>query len=95
MRLSGALLLISLIVSVVTPLAIRLSISSGTRTASIVTLDVCHAAASVLSVNADTASLHECSCNPVPLEIATLLEAHKALFVTSLFSVQRERPPKV
>ncbi|HAM53254.1 MAG TPA: hypothetical protein DCP92_22095 [Nitrospiraceae bacterium] len=61
----------------------------------LVTLNVCNTSGFLVPVNADTPSLHECFCKPIPLESAAFLETVKPLFAPSEFSLQLERPPKV
>jgi len=95
MKLKSLLVLIMLVASIVLPVTLHLSTSQNSQMAIIITLDVCHASDSSLSVNTDIPSLHECPCNPVLLERGALPEVNKTSLPTSWFSVHIERPPRI
>jgi hypothetical protein len=82
-------------VSVFSPSAVHISLSPTDQVKYFVSLDVCNASGSFMSANADTPSLHECPCKPVPFEFAAFFETNASTFALSLFSVQVERPPRI
>jgi hypothetical protein len=87
--------LVMLVASIIGPVNLQLSTSQNSQMAIIITLDVCHASDSSLSVNTDTPSLHEWAHNPVLLESEALPKVDKTSFAPSWFSIQIERPPRV
>jgi len=95
MKLKSLLVLIMLVASIVVPVKLHISTSQNSPMVIIITLDVCHASGSSLSVNTDIPSLHECSCDPVLLESEALPKVDKTSFAPSWFSIQIERPPRV
>lgn len=95
MKVSSILILAVLLLSLISPLAVHVTSALPDSGRSLVTLDVCHASDSSLSVNADSPSLHECPCKYVPLAFAGIHESDSAVFVPYLISVQHERPPRV
>ncbi|HET6513733.1 MAG TPA: hypothetical protein VFG09_01115 [Thermodesulfovibrionales bacterium] len=58
------------------------------------TLDVCNVSGSHVSLTPDTPSLHECICNPAPLESVEFREPIKPLFALSGVPLQLEHPPQ-
>ncbi len=93
MRIKCLLVLLALTVSVISPLTIHVSTSD--KQAIIIALDVCHASGDTFSVNAETPVVHECFCNPAPLEISEFVETCSSSFASSIFSVQIEQPPRI
>jgi len=60
----------------------------------LVTLDVCNASGSFLSVNADCPAIQECSLNIVPLVFLEYLDEVRPLFNPSVIISKQERPPQ-
>ncbi len=88
-------MLAAFIVSILSPLTFHFSIAPGDHISYMVALDVCDASGGVMSAGSEAPALHECSSNPKRCEFAGLIEAAKPSFLSSLFSVQIERPPRV
>ncbi len=95
MKLSSILILGALVVAIFSPFTAHISISPADHAKYFVSLDVCNASGLFMSANADTPSLHECTCKPVPFEVAFFIEAENSSFAPFLSSSQIEQPPRV
>ncbi len=94
MRLSGTLILLTILLSLLSPLTVHAAVSPDHSVTYLVTLDVCHAPGSPVSVNTDTPSLHESPGIPMPFAPLEFIEACKPVFVSFLFSFPIEQPPR-
>ena len=92
MKIQSILILIVLSFSILSPLSI--SISPLDDHSYIVTLDVCHASGSAVSVNADIPALQESLCNLCPLGLCGYTRIIDPSSKPSLIASDLEHPPK-
>jgi len=92
MKIQRILVVIALSLSVLSPLSV--SISPLDDHSYIMTLDVCNASGSALSVNADAPALLESSGKLCPLAFCGHTEVIYSACKLSLLSSQLERPPR-
>jgi len=94
MKLSGIVVLAALCLSILTPLTVHTIGTFSGNSQQLVTLDVCHASDSSLSVNAGSPSLIESPCNPEPLTLCCYSVIADPLLTLSLIPSRQERPPQ-
>ena len=92
MRPISVMILIALALTVLSPPAVIYA-CGGSGTATIGTLDVCHAAAPV--VNPELPYISMCPCTPLPLQFAAICKPHSLVFNLPVPTFQDEHPPKV
>lgn len=92
MKLTGVLILLALSVFIISPLSIQVSPSD--KGTCIAALDVCHAAGSAVSLNADAPAVLECPCGFHPLELSGLADISNRHFHPNVLFSRLERPPK-
>jgi hypothetical protein len=95
MKLKSTLVLIAIIVSIASPLNLAVAHTSDNNETKIFTLNVCHAASPLLSVNADMPSLYEYPCKNMSLGFVSFYEDLNPVFNTLLIIFQKEYPPEV
>ncbi|GER94037.1 hypothetical protein A45J_1795 [hot springs metagenome] len=89
-------ILMALIASIISPASFKMiKIRKGRRPLIILSLDVCHASNSSLSVNADKPCLCECTYKPVPLKLISLYEIISPRLDLPILAFTIEQPPKV
>ncbi len=89
---AAIILLLVLISALCSPLTIIASPSdSGSF---LVTLDVCHSSGSLMSVNADSPVVQECSLTIVPLVFSEYIDEVNVAFNPSVIISKQERPPQ-
>jgi hypothetical protein len=94
MKLSGILILASLVISILPPFTVHIPTVPHDQAKYLISLDVCSASGALVSDTSDTPLLHECACKPTPLEFAEYIQDGNLSFAPSLYFIQIERPPK-
>jgi hypothetical protein len=92
MKIQAILIVIVLSLSILSPLSI--SISPLDDHSYILTLDVCHASGSAVSVSADFPALQEAPCKLSPLGLCGYARIIDLSCKPSLIASDLERPPK-
>ncbi len=94
MKVRILIVLIVFTMTICAPFKINVHFNPGNRTASILTLDVCHAAGTALSAQADVPCVLECPCALSLIESSFMYAAANSVFTPFLMAFQQERPPK-
>ncbi len=92
MKMRGLFLLLAFSLSVFSPLSINIPRSD--RYAYFVTLDVCHASDSAVSIDSDMTAIDECVGKALPLELAGFFEISDHRPVPDVMFFELDRPPK-
>ncbi len=92
MKMRSLFLLIAVLLSLFSPLSINIPFSD--RDACIVTLDVCHASGSAVSLDSDMTALDECARKVLPLELAGFVEVPDHRPDQDVIFFQLDRPPR-
>ncbi len=94
MRISSALILTAVILSILSPVSSHVFISSAGETNYFIAFDVCDTGGSLVPSCADVPSLLEHLCSPEPFETVEYIEPINPSFSPSWYFVQLEHPPK-
>jgi hypothetical protein len=96
LRVFLPVILIALMASIISPASFKIiKIRKGRRPLIILSLDVCHASNSSLSVNADKPCLCECPWKPTPLKFVSLHEIISPRLDLPILAFPIEQPPRV
>lgn len=92
MRMKSIIILLSLLAAIFSPISINISLADNG--AYIVTLDVCHASGSSLSLDSHMPVIDEHPCKICPLEFVGFAGMSKQRSELDILSFQLERPPR-
>lgn len=94
MKTAAFLILAMLVLSMTSPLSLHVPFSSD-HNSRILTLDICDASGSALSVNGGMPVIPECPCKLCPLEFNGFHWIADTLFTPFFIPFQQDRPPRV
>lgn len=92
MKSSAALLLVSLMLSIAAPFTIHISATDDVD--ALITLDLCNASHSSISVNSDSPAVQEATCCVAPAGLAGHIETDYRNSVPFVPGFKEDRPPK-
>ena len=95
MKVGALIALVAFAMTLFAPFQISLHTDTDGTTASLFTLDVCHASGSALSVQADIPFLYECPCKIFVSEDSRVYADSDNALSPFLLILKQERPPKV
>lgn len=93
MRLISTMIVIAIALSILSPPGV-VTLQTGSASATIQTLDVCHSATPALSSNGDIPCVNECPCNHIPSLVVAFTEQSKPFFLQFLIPLPVEQPPR-
>ncbi len=93
MKLKATIILISLVMSILSPLSFG-GYSLDNQTPVIITLDVCRTTTPSLSVNAELPVIYESTCRLVHSEFAGFYDGSNPTFNPFLIAFQKDHPPR-
>ncbi len=94
MKIKALIVLVAFFFSASLPLKITIHYDLYSKTTSLLTLNVCHAAGTALSAQADVPCVLQCSCALPVFEISVKHSVVNSVFNPYLSAFQLERPPK-
>ncbi len=94
MKVKILIMLVALTMTICAPFTINFHFGPGNKTASFLTLDVCHASGTALSAQADIPGVLECPCALSLFENSFIYSAANFVFIPFLIVFQQDRPPK-
>ena len=94
MKVKILIVLIVFTMTICSPFKINVHFKPGNKTASILTLDVCHASGTALSAQSDIPCVLECPRALSLFERSFIYAASNSAFTPFLIVFQLERPPK-
>ncbi len=92
MKITAAILVAALLLSVTAPFSIHISVSQNVPV--LVSLDICSASVAVLSVNADTSLIQESSLKLVIPAFSGYISPSNPGYLSLMLASKQERPPE-
>ena len=93
MKMRAVLIMAALVISIVLPLKIHLAPTDGNR--HVLSLDVCSAEGSMMTVNAHMPVIHQSPCNLCLLNFKEFYRISNLQFSPLFIPFQKDRPPRV
>jgi hypothetical protein len=93
MKMSTVLLLVSLMLTIAAPFTLNISPSDNATV--LLTLDVCNASQSAISVNADTLAVQESICTLAPASLSGYIQTVYCPSKPFVSVFKKDRPPEV
>ncbi len=94
MKVRMLIVLIVFTMSICTPFKINVHFNPGDKTASLLTLDVCHASGTAISGQADIPCVLAYPSSLSFFENSFMRQAANSVFIAFLIAFQQDRPPK-
>ncbi|BCB96547.1 hypothetical protein JZK55_14690 [Dissulfurispira thermophila] len=94
MRLKAIIIILSILISILSPICFKITFSSHENVSVIATLDVCHAKDSISAVSLDTPAINETQFTLYMLHSIASYDASRHLSKNILLVFQKEHPPR-
>ncbi len=94
MKIKIFIVLTVFIITIFAPFKVNVNFNTASKTASILTLDICHASGAPLSAQVDVPCVLRCPCELSHFVSSLTYSAANSVFIPLLTGFRQERPPK-